>query len=132
MLAAIRRFRLFALIALLASPGVGGAAVQRLHQCPVANAAAGGASAHHGGDGAAHHGSVPATPAGSHEQCHCIGECCATAVAVAPASDAAVTVSIVSFAPAPLAGPDGVPFFSPSRFLPPATAPPASALAPLS
>ena len=132
MLAAIRRVRVLALIALFASPGVGGAAVQLLHQCPVANAAAGAGSAHHGADGAAHHASVPATPPGSHEQCHCIGECCAAAVAVAPASEAAVAVSIVSFAVAPLASQDGVPFFSPFRFLPPATAPPASALAPLS
>ena len=131
MLAAIRRFRLLALIALFASPGVGGAAVQLLHQCPVANAALAG-SAHHGGDGAAHHGSVPAAPAGSHEQCHCIGECCPAAVAVAPLPGAAVAVSIVSFAVAPVASRDGVPSFSPSRFLPPATAPPAPAQAPLS
>lgn len=131
MLVAIRRFRLFALIALFASPGVGGAAVQLLHQCPVANAVAAAGSAHHGGHGAAHHGSVPATPAGGHEQCHCIGECCAAAAAVAPASDAG-TASIVSFAVAPPASQAGVPGFSPSRFLPPATAPPASAQAPLS
>ena len=110
MLAAIRRFRLLALIALFASPGVGGVAVQLLHQCPVANAA----------------------PAGSHEQCHCIGECCPAAVAVAPLPGAAVAVSIVSFAVAPVASRDGVPSFSPSRFLPPATAPPAPAQAPLS
>ena len=132
MLAAIRRFRLLALIALFASPGVGGAAVQLLHQCPVAAAAAGAGTAHHGGDGAGHHGSVPAAPAGSHEQCHCIGECCAAAVAMAPVPDATVAVSIVSFATAPVVSRDGVPFLPPARFLPPATAPPAPALAPLS
>jgi hypothetical protein len=131
MLAAIRRFRLLALIALFASPGVGGAAVQLLHQCPVATAATDAASAHHGGDGAAHHGSAPAAPADNHEQCHCIGECCAAA-AIAPPSGATVAVSIVSFITAPVASRDSVPFVSPARFLPPATAPPAPVLAPLS
>lgn len=132
MLAAIRRFRLFALVALLASPGVGGAAVQLLHECPVANAPAAAGAAHHGGEAAGHHGSVPATPGGSHEQCHCIGECCAAAVAVAPASDAVIVIAIVPFPVVPHAGHSDVPVSPPSRFLPPATAPPASAPAPLS
>jgi hypothetical protein len=126
MLAAIRRFRLLALIALFASPGVGGAAVQLLHQCPVANGALAG-SAHHGGEGAAHHASAPAPPAGSHEQCHCIGECCPAALALVPTPGNPVAVSVVSFPLAPIAGPDGVPFSAPFRFLPPATAPPVPA-----
>jgi hypothetical protein len=129
MMATLRRFRLLALIALFASPGVGGAAVQLLHQCPVADAALGAGPAHHGGEGAGHHGSAPASPAGTHEQCHCIGECSPAAVAVAPASGSAVAIAIVAFAVTPPASRDGVPAFAPSRFLPPATAPPGLVLA---
>ncbi len=124
MLATLRQFRLLALIAVLASPGIGGAAVQSLHQCPVATAAADAAPAHH-------HGSAPSAPAGSHEQCHCIGECCPGAVAVPPASGSASAINVVPSEPAPFATRDGAPTFAPSRLLPPATAPPARVLAPL-
>jgi hypothetical protein len=129
MMATLRRFRFLALIALFASPGVGGAAVQLLHQCPVAAAALGAGPGHHGGAGAGHHGSAPASPAGSHEQCHCIGECSPAAIAVPPSSGSAVSIAIVAFPVTPLASRDGVPAFTPSRFLPPATAPPGSVLA---
>lgn len=128
MLATLRHFRLFALIALAASPGVGGAAVQALHQCPVASAAAAG-SAHHGSEAAAHHGGAPAAPADSHEQCHCIGDCCAAALAVTPASGAAVTIATESSANTQFTGRERVPVVSPLRLLPPATAPPAPMLA---
>jgi hypothetical protein len=130
MLATLRQFRLLALIALFASPGVGGAAVQSLHQCPVGSGAGvlAPAVAHHGG--MVDHRSAPAAPDG-HQQCHCIGVCCPAAVVGLPAAPVSSVITLASAPVSPLPAPDRAPAFAPSRFLPPATAPPVPVSAPL-
>jgi len=129
MLATLRQFRLLALIALFASPGVGGAAVQSLHQCPVGSGATvlASAAAHHGGMG--DHRSAPA-PDG-HQQCHCIGVCCPAAVVALAATPVSSAITLDSAPVTPLAARDRAPAFAPSRLLPPATAPPVPVSAPL-
>jgi hypothetical protein len=117
MLAMLRRFRILALVALAASPGVAGGAVQYLAPCPVADAPV----AHHATGMPGH---APAAPTGSHESCHCIGACCPAAV-VAPPAAGQVDVAAVSPRPvAPFVAPDGAPAGTRFAFLPPATAPP--------
>lgn len=122
MLATLRRFRLLAYLALLASPGVAGGAVQLLHPCPVASAEVG--PAHHAAGDMAEHGHTPQAPPSRHEQCHCIGACCPAATVAAPALASGIAARVAPLPAARFLTHDAGPGRLPSEFLPPATAPP--------
>ena len=122
MIAALRRFRLLACLALLASPGVAGGAVQFLHPCPVANPEV--VSRHHAAADMADHGHAPEAPDRQHEQCHCIGACCPAAMVAPPAFSSGIAVRVAPLPAARFAAREAGPGFLPSELLPPSTAPP--------
>ncbi len=119
MLATLRRFRLVALLALAVSPGVGGGAVQYLHQCPVTDPPA----AHHAA-GMPGHAPAPHAPADGHQSCHCIGACCPAAIVAPPLPGGTVAVRVLQRSVPAFAAPAGSPGGARFAFLPPSTAPP--------
>lgn len=135
MMARLRRLRWLALVLLVAVPGLGGAALQAVHPCPVDApwlAAAPSTPADMPADTPAHghHGApagAPSHDAGGHgDVCHCVGAC-AAALAPAPITDAgrileidADVVAQVLVAPAAELPPAAPPLDR----LPPTTAPP--------
>ena len=113
--------QLLAVLLMIGSPGLGGAALQGLHGCAermpwLADGVADAASGHHAGG----HEESPAE-----QGCHCIGQCQATAVMASPAPGALARANDLPAAPSTR--------FAESRIapagrvphrLPPATAPP--------
>lgn len=71
MIAGIRRIRLFALLLLAGTPGLGGVAVQALHPCPAEMPWLGGPAEDH----AHHSGGDQSTGTHEADACHCIGSC---------------------------------------------------------
>ena len=120
MIGRVRRWRLLALLLLLATPGVAGTVLEGMHPCPEtvpAQAAAETGHAAHGGD--------QESP-GHSSECHCVGACigAAAAVAFAPAVPA-VSIQIAASGPV-RPSPADLPVSRPSDRLPPSTAPPLS------
>lgn len=127
MIGRIRHWRLLTLLLLLATPGLGGTALQALHPCPesmpwlgAGAAAAEDAHAAHAahGPGGSHEESAPA-----HGDCQCVGACL-SAVALAAALPALPT-AVVALHEGPVrpAAPPA-PVAQPLDRLPPSTAPP--------
>jgi hypothetical protein len=115
MLARFRRFRLLALVAFLAAPGLGATWLPLVHRCGGATGMPAIAHSEHPSD----HHSSPAS-----HICHCIGACHGATAApslAAPRSLVAATsdYQVPPFSTAPLVR---LHFFL--RHLPPATAPP--------
>lgn len=113
MLARFRRFRLLALIALLAAPGLGATWLPLVHQC-------GGMPAMAHPDLPGNHHSTPAP-----HTCHCIGMCHGAAAAPSLSrSTTAITAAIVGYPVPPFSAAPLVRFHGILEHLPPATAPP--------
>src|SRR5688572_9324619 len=99
MIGRMRRWRLLALLLLLATPGVAGTALERVHPCPETAPASVAAETGHGA-----HGNEQESPGHSGE-CHCVGACigAVASIAFAPAVPA-VSIQVVATAavrPAP-------------------------------
>jgi hypothetical protein len=118
MIGRMRRWRLLALLLLLATPGVAGTALEGVHPCPEAAPASVAAEAGHGA-----HGGEQESPAHAGE-CHCVGACVG-AVATITFAPAVPTIAVqVVASPAVRPSPTDLPVSRPSDRLPPSTAPP--------
>lgn len=103
------------------------------HACPVHDRALVQAIAAHGmmPGMAMHHAEHDASDPGqpSHEQCHCLGDCCTGVATPLPAVAVSIAAPASALAAEPLPIHVEQPFDSPGRLLPPATAPPSAAVA---
>jgi hypothetical protein len=118
MIGRVRRWRLLALLLLLATPGVAGTVLEGVHPCPETAPASAAAEMGHGA-----HGGEQESPAHSGE-CHCLGACIG-AVATITFAPAVPTVAIQVVATAAVRpSTAALPAFRPSDRLPPSTAPP--------
>ena len=124
MIGRARRWRLLAVLLLLATPGLAGTVLDGLHPCPE-NApwvAAESSAADHGSH-AAHGGSDGEAPAHAAE-CHCLGACVGAAATI-PFTAALPTVASEPAPADPVRpAPADLPASRPSDLLPPSTAPP--------
>jgi hypothetical protein len=124
MMARLRRLRWLALVLLVAVPGLGGAALQLAHPCPVDSPwlALGHDAGHSVHDS---HGAPADSRASAPESCQCVGAC-AAALAPAPITDAGLIAELgdqEARRPAvPLS--ELAPASRPLDLLPPTTAPP--------
>ena len=121
-----RWLRLFAVLLMIGSPGLGGAGLQAMHGCtermPWLAGSGDTPPGPHDAD-SGHHGSHHDAPA--EQGCHCIGDCQATPAMASPSPGALVRSADVPAAGSSLAGVSRVaPAGRIAHRLPPATAPP--------
>ncbi|MEZ4585983.1 MAG: hypothetical protein R2909_06245 [Gemmatimonadales bacterium] len=122
MLRSLRHSRLFSLLLLGASPGLGGVALPVLHPCPVDMPWMAGAEA---GSGAGHHHETAPEQGGTHAgTCQCLGACQVSSAAVPKAAGTPVLEPLVFERAGPRLAAATPLAARPDRRQPPATAPP--------
>lgn len=101
------------------------------HACPVHDRALVDAMAAHGMTMSMPHTGhdMPAQGDHSHEQCHCLGDCCAGVATPLPSVATRIPAPASLLAEAPIPALVEHSFESPARLLPPATAPPTALVA---